>query len=712
MITRGTSARTRALWTGATIATAALVSALVAPAASAAEPAADAPATARLSGVLVVLPEEGGRRDLNAAAPDAAGGETVMLLTDDGTNVVLTGPVLVDAATGAAFEGTVALTGAVRTAVARLAARDDLPTAPTELGEEVAALGASLDAALPVVAAKITTVATTKGKKHTADVMFLGAAGDTRPATTAVASAVSSLSAYWTLETAGQVSAVAVNAVKYATVSAGTACDLDTLAAWDYAAGAKGFQRTPMSGSRQPMTYYLDPARTTHLVVLVPEDLCPGATLGLGSIGTVGAGGVIWARVGSDARDWNGVLFHEFGHNLGLRHANESTCEHPREAPSSACGVDEYADFYDVMSAEVATEIGGVRYSNTRDIGALNVTNRATLGALGSSLASATIGGGDVQTFTLAAASAASGTRGVAVTDPFSGRRYYVEYRSGTGRDAAALYRQLETGGIVANDPTTGVTQTYGRGVRVLLNCPDDAAAPCSEPGSLAVRNWTADDTYSLVFGAGETFRTSTTAGIGIAVTAVTAGAAKVTVTFRGHPAVGTATPTISGTARVGSTLTAKASWRSGSTLRFQWKVGGVAVKGATKATYVPSASARGKTVTVTVTGTKTGYATTTKTSKATATVAAGVLKTATPTISGTVKVGQKLTAKPGAWTTGTSFSYQWYVAGKKVSGATTATYALRSADRGKTVSVNVSGRKAGYTTVTKSSAKTKAVAG
>lgn len=67
-----------------------------------------------------------------------------------------------------------------------------------------------------------------------------------------------------------------------------------------------------------------------------------------------------------------------------------------------------------------------------------------------------------------------------------------------------------------------------------------------------------------------------------------------------------TVLPTISGTAKVGSTLTAtNGTWtgRSAPFIRHQWKAGGVAVTGAINKTYVPVVGDVGKTITVTVTG-------------------------------------------------------------------------------------------------------------
>ncbi len=65
----------------------------------------------------------------------------------------------------------------------------------------------------------------------------------------------------------------------------------------------------------------------------------------------------------------------------------------------------------------------------------------------------------------------------------------------------------------------------------------------------------------------------------------------------------------VTGTPQVGKTLTATASgWPSGTTLRWWWRANGVLITGATKSTYVPTASTIGKTISVKVTGSKPGY--------------------------------------------------------------------------------------------------------
>lgn len=83
----------------------------------------------------------------------------------------------------------------------------------------------------------------------------------------------------------------------------------------------------------------------------------------------------------------------------------------------------------------------------------------------------------------------------------------------------------------------------------------------------------------------------------------------------------------------------------------------------------------------------------------------------ATPTVAGTLAVGSTLTAKVGTWTTGTTLSYQWFADGAAISGATKSTWKLASAQKGKQLSVKVTGKKPGYTTVAKTSVKTLRVA-
>ncbi|MFT3942419.1 MAG: hypothetical protein QM705_01145 [Ancrocorticia sp.] len=169
-----------------------------------------------------------------------------------------------------------------------------------------------------------------------------------------------------------------------------------------------------------------------------------------------------------------------------------------------------------------------------------------------------------------------------------------------------------------------------------------------------------------------------------------------------------TATPTISGNAKVGEKLTASpGKWSSGTKFAYQWYASGKKIKGATGSTFVVTTDQLGERITVKVTGSKSGYVTVSKTSAKTAVVAKGTLTAATPTISGTAKVGSTLTAAPGKWSSGTKFTYQWLADGKAIKNATTSSHTVKSADIGKAISVKVTGTKSGYKTLAKTSKAT-----
>ncbi|MFC9352939.1 NlpC/P60 family protein [Arthrobacter sp. NPDC057013] len=140
-------------------------------------------------------------------------------------------------------------------------------------------------------------------------------------------------------------------------------------------------------------------------------------------------------------------------------------------------------------------------------------------------------------------------------------------------------------------------------------------------------------------------------------------------------------------------------------TLRYQWLRSGIAVPGATGASYVEGPLDRGKVLAVRVTGSKTGYGTVVRTSRATAVVAYGTLTGPVPTITGTARLGMRLTANPGTWGPApVTLRYQWLRAGTAISGATSQAHLVAAADAGKTISVRVTGTKTGYSTLARTS--------
>ena len=183
-----------------------------------------------------------------------------------------------------------------------------------------------------------------------------------------------------------------------------------------------------------------------------------------------------------------------------------------------------------------------------------------------------------------------------------------------------------------------------------------------------------------------------------------------VPVVWRAAAAVDGSTPRVTGTARVGSTLTAwSGTWGPGTvTLTYQWYRDGRAITGATGRTRTLTSYDRGARLRVKVTGRRSGLVATSKTSASTAAIAAGVMRAPTPTIGGTRKVGSKLTVYRGSWSpSGVTLRQQWYRGGHRIAGATGTTYTLTQYDRSAQLTVKVTGTKTGYTTTTKTSAAT-----
>ena len=170
-----------------------------------------------------------------------------------------------------------------------------------------------------------------------------------------------------------------------------------------------------------------------------------------------------------------------------------------------------------------------------------------------------------------------------------------------------------------------------------------------------------------------------------------------------------TGQPAISGTAQVGETLTADTSGiadadgLSGAAFSYQWLADDADIAGATAGTYTLVDADAGKTVRVRVSFTDDAGNEETLTSVATEPVGFAVQQqivntpaTGQPTISGTVQVGETLTADTSGIAdadglSGAAFSYQWLADDADIAGATAGTYTLVDADAGKTVRVRVS---------------------
>ena len=177
-----------------------------------------------------------------------------------------------------------------------------------------------------------------------------------------------------------------------------------------------------------------------------------------------------------------------------------------------------------------------------------------------------------------------------------------------------------------------------------------------------------------------------------------------------GAPATGV--PGITGTALVGKTLTATTDGiededgLTGATFTYQWLVDGAEINGATDSTYIVIAADEGKPIEVRVAFTDDAGNPESLTSypflfappliiRDVPVIASNTPATGAPTITGTVRGGETLTANTtdiadSDGLNNATFTYQWLADDTDITDATGSTHALAAADEGKTVKVRI----------------------
>ncbi|MEU4037260.1 hypothetical protein [Streptomyces collinus] len=157
---------------------------------------------------------------------------------------------------------------------------------------------------------------------------------------------------------------------------------------------------------------------------------------------------------------------------------------------------------------------------------------------------------------------------------------------------------------------------------------------------------------------------------------------------------------TVTGTARTGSKLTCSAAWTGqNASATWAWLRDGRPIPGATGTTRTLTGDDYGHKISCKVTVSNGAGSADSTSTAVTVAVGPALKPTKAPSVSGTAKVGGKLTAAHGTWSpAATSYTYSWKRDGRTISGAAKSTYVLVKADKGHKITVKVTAHRHGWT--------------
>jgi hypothetical protein len=266
------------------------------------------------------------------------------------------------------------------------------------------------------------------------------------------------------------------------------------------------------------------------------------------------------------------------------------------------------------------------------------------------------------------------------------GGAYFWDYRDGTAHDIWDPNWTMDIG------TPSGAMYSVGSG----------AFRRDYSAGTVIVNPMQATQSINL----GATYTTPT----GASVTTVTLGPTSAAILHKvdsGSAPTNTSLPVISGTAQVGSQVSASAGTWSGSptSYAYEWRrcdssgANCTAISGATGTVYALTSSDQSATIRVAVTASST-WGAATSVSAQTGVVASQSIapsNSSLPVISGTAEVGSQLSSSAGSWSgLPTNYAYQWNRCDSSgancaaISGATNTSYLLASADEGATIRVAI----------------------
>lgn len=576
-----------------------------------------------------------------------------------------------DSPTGGRFDGELALTGdlaadlrseGVQVSAGRVIDAD------SAAGETAVAVIAQQEQPVPVASATVTEPVVTAAtpKAHRAYVAVLTNLG-TLPSDADIVADVNAMTSFWDDEAGATITSFDhAPIVKYASTVADASCGL---------AGDNGIAVWNEAATKFPVVF--SSSTTNHLMVLVPESCNQGGSVGIGTVGqTIGQGGRAIIKLGQGALQTGP---HELGHNFGLGHANLETC-------STSCSIRPYADIYSVMGFAVlggssrftapALDSPTRRFLDLADeVATLNLPGSTTTvlksradaaGVRGLRVVDP-LGGADYfvdyragtgrDTSSFFASGDSLGLyrygSGVVVTQYQPAAQTGQAFKALTRGDGSIYRASMATTDSYTNSTgsvkiTVGAVDGSGAAVTVVRTGPVPAANPTFshlprvlQPVSAVTNGWASGTTFTYqwkvngVAVAGATTDTYKPAivdynkNLSVTVTGSKPGYFKQTRTsltttqttvYAGI--LGAGTPTISGTARVGSTLKVNpGAWTYGTRLTYRWYANNAPISGATSTTYKITSNRRGAVITVKVTGSKYPFLAATKTSAPTAKV-------------------------------------------------------------------------------------------
>lgn len=313
------------------------------------------------------------------------------------------------------------------------------PTPDVAEGEaEVLAVTATGD---PAAAAEVLAEAVVGN--HTLTVLPVHWGNQDATTTATLASLANQTAQYWSEQSGGRIS-MSTSVRNWATIPNPQTCN--TAAIMQSALAANGLS----AGSA-----------TNHVLVYFPKMSACGGWAGLASIG----GGSIWVN-GTPIID---VFTHEFGHNLGVGHANTATCTSGGTrvpfASLSSCTVREYQDTADVMGYAISGKASGNLNTALADhLGLATVLRPTTSSPV---------------TVDLAQLSSTGSTRAVAI--PVAEGTIYVDFRPATGRDT----RQPAWAGVQVHLRTMDPVHRYPTSYLLDMSAPagGEFAAPAFPAG-------------------------------------------------------------------------------------------------------------------------------------------------------------------------------------------------------------------------------------